>query len=108
MMAALIFPSAVLTHRKVGVRAAAEPEPVLTTWCAHPASATAPKQARPSLTTSHAGSRLRLAKVESAVAEVGGDTTQFQAHRFAFGRGLDGGHERRLARRTATALATGT
>src|ERR1700712_5743137 len=66
MMAALIFPSAVLTHRKVGVRAAAGPEPGLTTWCEHPASATAPKQARPSLTTSHVGSRLRLAKVDRA------------------------------------------
>jgi hypothetical protein len=49
-MAALIFPSAVLTHLKVGVRAAAAPEPVLVTVCTHPASA--PKQARPSLTTS--------------------------------------------------------
>src|SRR5271165_2118683 len=54
-MADLIFPSAVLTHWKPGVRAAAAPEPALTT---------APKQARPSLTTSHAGSRLRLAKIE--------------------------------------------
>src|ERR1700710_64761 len=65
-MAALILPSAVLAHLKVGVRAAAAPEPVLTTLCAHPALATAPKQARPSLTTSHFGSRLRLAKFDSA------------------------------------------
>ena len=40
-MVALILPSAVLTQRKVGVRAAAGPEPVLITWCEHPASATA-------------------------------------------------------------------
>src|SRR6185437_10917529 len=63
-MAALIFPSAVLTHLKPGVRAAAAPEPVLMTLCAHPAGATAPKHARPSLTTSQVGSRLRLAKIE--------------------------------------------
>src|SRR5271157_1810130 len=61
-MAALMFPSAVLTHLKPGVRAAAAPEPVLTTSWAHPALATAPKQARASLTTLQEGSRLRLAK----------------------------------------------
>src|SRR5215212_5615423 len=65
-MAALMLPSAVLTQLKAGVRAAAAPEPVLTTWWRHPASITAPKHARPSLTTSQPGSRLRLAKPESA------------------------------------------
>src|SRR5471030_1304910 len=65
-MAALILPSAVLAHLKAAVRAAAAPEPVLMTWCAHPASATAPKQANTSLTTSQLGSRLRLANVEIA------------------------------------------
>ena len=42
-MAALMLPSAVLTHLKAGVRAALGPDPVLTTWCAQPASATLPK-----------------------------------------------------------------
>src|SRR5215213_2124530 len=65
-MAALMLPSAVLTQLKAGVRAAAAPEPVLTTWWRHPASITAPKHARPSLTTSQPGSRLRLAKPEIA------------------------------------------
>src|SRR5262245_24305666 len=59
-----MLPSAVLTHLNPGVRAAAAPEPVLTTRGTHPASATAPKQAKPSLTTSQVGSRLRLANSE--------------------------------------------
>src|SRR4051812_15627162 len=65
-MAALMLPSAVLTHLKAGVRAAAGPEPVLITWWRPPASVTAAKQARPSLTPSQLGSRLRLAKPEMA------------------------------------------
>src|SRR5215211_6894515 len=65
-MAALMLPRAVLTHLKAGLRAAAAPEPVLITSWRHPASATAAKQARPSLTTSQSGSRLRLAKPEIA------------------------------------------
>src|SRR2546421_6446382 len=60
-MAALMLPSAVLTHLKAGVRAAFGPDPVLTTWCAQPASATLAKHLRPSLTTEQFGSRLRLA-----------------------------------------------
>lgn len=36
MIAALMVPSAVLTHLKVGVRAARAPEPVLITVCWHP------------------------------------------------------------------------
>src|SRR5208337_3343231 len=39
------------------------------------------------------------------IAEAG-DPTQLQAHRFALGRGFDGGDERRLAGSTATSLAT--
>src|SRR5690242_13560946 len=65
-MAALMLPSAVLTHLNAGTRAAAGPEPVLTTWCLQPVSLTAPKQARPSLTTSQVGSRLRFANPETA------------------------------------------
>jgi hypothetical protein len=42
-MAALMLPSAVLTHLNAGVRAALGPDPVLTTWCAQPASATLAK-----------------------------------------------------------------
>src|SRR5215218_6295274 len=61
-----MFPSAVLTHLNAGVRAARAPEPVLMTVCRHPALATAAKQPRPSLTTSQAGSRLRLAKPSTA------------------------------------------
>ena len=61
-----MLPSAVLTHLKAGVRAAAAPDPVLMTAWRHPTSATAAKQARPSLTTSQLGSRLRLAKPEMA------------------------------------------
>src|SRR6185436_12764606 len=68
-MAALMLPSAVLAHLNAGVRAAFGPDPVLTTWCAHPASATLPKHCRPSLTTAQVGSRLRLAKPEIAVAQ---------------------------------------
>src|SRR5216683_3240652 len=68
-MAALMLPSAVLTHLKVGVRAALGPDPVLMTWCAHPASATLPKHCRPSLTTEQLGSRLRLANPEIDVAQ---------------------------------------
>src|ERR1700755_240042 len=60
-MAALMLPSAVLAHLNAGVRAAFGPDPVLTTWCAHPAS--------PSLTRAQVGSRLRLAKPEIAVAQ---------------------------------------
>src|SRR5208337_2618267 len=63
-MADLIFPSAVLTHWKPGVRAAAARERVLTTGCAHRGLATAAKHARLSVTTSHAGSRLHPAKIE--------------------------------------------
>src|SRR4051794_12914887 len=48
-MAALILPSAVLTHLKAGERAALGPDPVLTTWCAHPASATPAKHCRPNV-----------------------------------------------------------
>ena len=40
VIAALILPRAVLTYFKAGVRATVGPEPVLTTWCVHPASAT--------------------------------------------------------------------
>jgi hypothetical protein len=40
VIAALILPRAVLTYFKAGVWAAVGPEPVLTTWCVHPASAT--------------------------------------------------------------------
>src|ERR1700748_1571282 len=65
-MAALMLPSAVLTHLNAGTWAAAEPEPVLITSCLQPASVTAPKQARPSLTTSQFGSRLRFANPETA------------------------------------------
>src|SRR3954451_4866453 len=65
-MAALMLPSAVLTHLNAGVRAAAGPEPVLITWCWHPASVTAAEQAMPSLTTSQVGPRLRLAKFGTA------------------------------------------
>src|SRR3954464_1431149 len=65
-MAALMLPSAVLTHVNAGTRAAAGPEPVLVTSCWQPASFTAPKQARPSLTTSQFGSRLRFATPASA------------------------------------------
>src|SRR3954447_20028103 len=65
-MAALMLPSAVLTHLNAGTWAAAGPEPVLITSCWQPASFTAPKPARPSLTTSQAGSRLRLANPEIA------------------------------------------
>jgi len=61
-IAALMLPSAALTHLKAGVRAAAGPLPVLIAWWAHPAWMTRPKQASPSLTTMHPGSRLRLAK----------------------------------------------
>src|SRR5947209_1161923 len=61
-----MLPRAVLTHLNAGVRAEAGPEPVLITSCLHPASVTAPKHARPSLTTSQPGSRLRRAKPESA------------------------------------------
>src|SRR5579864_6311278 len=68
-MAALMLPSAVLTHLNAGVRAAFGPDPVLTTWCAHPASATLPKHWRPSLTTAQFGSRLRLANPAIAVAQ---------------------------------------
>ena len=39
-MAALMLPSAVLTHLNAGVRAAFGPDPVVTTWCVHPASVT--------------------------------------------------------------------
>ena len=35
-----MLPRAVLTHLKAGVRAAFGPDPVLTIWCARPASAT--------------------------------------------------------------------
>src|SRR4051794_29102079 len=65
-MAALILPSAVLTHLKAGVRTAAGPEPVLITRWRQPASVTAAKQARPSLTTSQFGARLRWEKPERA------------------------------------------
>src|SRR5690349_25096599 len=61
-----MLPSAVLTHLNAGTRAAAEPEPVLVTSRLQPASFTAPKQARPSLTTSPFGSRLRFANPEIA------------------------------------------
>src|SRR5215217_599759 len=61
-----MLPSAVLTHLKAGVRTAAAPDPVLMTSWRHPASATAAKQARPSLTTPQLGARLRLAKPEMA------------------------------------------
>src|ERR1700712_764172 len=59
-----MLPNAVLTHLNAGVRAAAGPEPVFMAWCAHPASVTLTKHCSPSLTTVHAGSRLRLAKLE--------------------------------------------
>src|SRR3954467_13182391 len=65
-MAALMLPSAVLTHLNAGTRAGVGPEPVLTTWCVQPTSLTALKQARPSLTTSQFGSRPRLANPEIA------------------------------------------
>src|SRR4051812_49498797 len=61
-----MFPSAVLTHLKAGVRAARAPEPVLTTVCRQPALLTAAKQGRPSLTTSQVRSRLCLAKPSTA------------------------------------------
>jgi|GraSoiStandDraft_43_1057313.scaffolds.fasta_scaffold211220_3 hypothetical protein len=48
---ALMLPSAVLTHLNAGVRAEADPLPVLMAWWVHPASVTLAKQARPSLTT---------------------------------------------------------
>src|SRR6201996_2287821 len=65
-MAALMLPSAVLTDLNAGTWAAAGPEPVLVASCLRPASFTAPKQARPSLTTSQVGSRLRFANPEIA------------------------------------------
>ena len=61
-----MLPSAVLTHLNPGMRAAAAPEPVMMTSWLHPALVTAPKQAKPSLTTAQDGSRLRLAKIEIA------------------------------------------
>ena len=45
-MAALMLPSAVLTHLKAGVRAAFGPDPVVTTWWAQPASATLDTEGR--------------------------------------------------------------
>ena len=60
-MAALMFPSAVLTHLNDADCAAACPEPVITTSWVQPASVTAEKQRRPSLTTTQAGSRLARA-----------------------------------------------
>src|SRR3954449_12847658 len=65
-MAALMLPSAVLTHLNAGTRAAAGPEPALVISCLQPASFTAPKQARPSLTTLQFGARLRFANPEIA------------------------------------------
>ncbi len=55
VVAALMVPSAVLTHLKAGVRAAAEPDPVLMAWWMHPASVTLAKHCNPSLTTVQAG-----------------------------------------------------
>jgi hypothetical protein len=69
VIAALMLPSAVLTHLNAGVQAAFGPDPVLTTWCAHPASATLPKHWRPSLTTEQFGPRLRLANPEIEVVD---------------------------------------
>src|SRR5947209_20054423 len=65
-MAALMLPSAELTHLSAGTRAASGQEPVLVPSCLLPASFTPPKQARPSLTTSQGGSRLRFANPEIA------------------------------------------
>src|SRR3954451_13486211 len=124
-MAALMLPKAVLTHLKAGVRAAAAPEPVLITVCLHLASVTAPKQARPSLTTSLAGAKCRLAKPDTARLAKPGTRCSFnrtgfsappgspsgtkgvvaQPPRLAVHGGLASGNEGCLARSTAAALA---
>src|SRR3954466_10631513 len=104
-MAALMLPKAVLTHLKAGVRAAAAPEPVLITVCLHLASVTAPKQARPSLTTSLAGAKCRLAKPDTARLAKPGTRCSFNRTGLPSHGGLDSGNEGCLARSTAAALA---
>ena len=72
-----------------------------------PALATPRKQDRPSLTTLLPGSRLRSGQLLDLLLAEALDPAQLQAHRLALGRGLDRGDDRRLAGRTAAALAAG-
>src|SRR5690242_3507515 len=100
-----MLPSAVLTHLKAGVRAAHRPEPVVMTVCWHPASVTAGKQLRPSLTTSQAGSRLALGKTLDSAAAEARHPAQPQPHPLTVRRGLDRRQDGRLAGRAAATLA---
>src|SRR5512133_3024789 len=102
-MAALMLPSAVLTHLNAGGRAGASLDHLVrATDIAHRVEA---GQA----VADHLTVRIQTAFGESrnrAVAEAG-DPPQLQTHRLALGRGLDSSHERRLAWRAATTLAAG-
>src|SRR5512133_3020265 len=102
-MAALMLPSAVLTHLNAGGRAGASLDHLVrATDIAHRVEA---GQA----VADHLTVRIQTAFGESrnrAVAEAG-DPPQLQAHRLAFRRGFHGRDERRLAWRAATAFAAG-
>jgi hypothetical protein len=102
-MAALMLPSAVLTHLKAGMRAASGPEPVLTTWWVHSIgdAGEAPKAVADD----------RAVRIEAALGEPGdrsgteaGDPAQLQPNRLSRRGRLDRGDERRLAGRAGPRL----
>src|SRR5512144_288317 len=101
-----MLPSAVLTHLKAGVSTALRPEPVRIGWWLQAGRGDA-AEARQTIADDGAsgiqaapGEGLDLAAPEAA------HPAQLEAHRPAFGGGLDGGDDRRLAGRAASPLAT--
>ena len=101
-MAALMLPSAVLTHLKAGVLAAfANREPVLMAAWVHPASTTAEKQASPSETTSAPERERRAGEFADREFTERLHPPQDNLIRLAILCRGDGGDERRLARSAA-------
>jgi hypothetical protein len=73
--------------------------------CEPPAFATAGQQDRPSLTTLLPGAKSRLASSSASLRKPLTTVSPSRLGRPALGRGLDRGHDRRLARGAAAALA---
>src|SRR4051794_9659890 len=98
-----MLPSAVLTHLNAGSGAGAGLDHLVLAARLFHRSETGQAIA------DHLAVRIQAAFRESRnrmVAEAG-DPPQLQAHRLALGRGLDSGHERRLARGAAATFAAG-
>lgn len=102
-MAFLMLPRAVLTHLKAGVSSPATAPG--DDWLMRAAGLPNTAETAQAVTEDDAGGiEIALCHIDDVGSAEALHPAQFEADRFAFGRGLDRGHDRRLARRTAAPL----